>query len=60
MSDPYRLVCGVCEWSATTADGTARMAVTNAGIAHYRETDHTPIQAQSYTPSSRRSRSLLQ
>lgn len=60
MTDPYCLVCGVCEWSASTTDGNSRLDVTRAGIAHYRETNHTPIRARSYTPTPRLSQSPLE
>ncbi len=59
MTNPYSLYCDVCEWSASTADGTSRAAVTNAAITHYIETTHSPVCARSYTPLPPRSHQSL-
>jgi hypothetical protein len=54
MTDEYTVYCAECEWTASTAEGKTRAAVTTAAIAHYTDVGHSPVRAQSYTPASRR------
>lgn len=52
MTEGYTLSCDVCNWMASTSDGTTHSSVSTAAITHYTETGHSPIQADSYTPDS--------